>query len=351
MADPTSSPPPPQIPSLLLPPCSPLQPPPPPLFPEPPPPPPQPQPQQQQQQPRILFSFPKRPALRVTSEYDSGSDNPVFLHKVSCKLLDGLAKLKLSFQNDRKGEIGQPQLAFVSKHLSIHYDVEEQNALVRSAFDVGPRLHLKAEHDVKAQLGEMSLVADLAEPGYALELSSLVPTVGLPRATLKFPLGEVSLEEREEEEVKRTLSINGILKSQIWNGVCSAQYAEEELKLRYCFKDEEMSFVPTISLPSNALLVALKRRFSPSSKLSYWYNFDTDYWSAVYKHTYGKDYKFKAGYDSGAGLGWASLWVGDEEGKAKTAPMKMKVQLMLQVPQNNINSSVLIFRVKKRWDI
>ncbi|KAF8041485.1 hypothetical protein BT93_A0169 [Corymbia citriodora subsp. variegata] len=346
MADPTSSPPPPPIPSLLLPPCSPLQPPPPPLFPEPPPsPPPQPQPQQ----PRILFSFPKRPALRVTSEYDS--DSSVFLHKVSCKLLDGLAKLKLSFQNDRKGEIGQPQLAFVSKHLSIHYDVEEQNALVRSAFDVGPRLHLKAEHDVKAQQGEMSLVADLAEPGYALELSSLVPTVGLPRATLKFPLGEVSLEEREEEEVKRTLSINGILKSQIWNGACSAQYADEELKLRYCFKDEEMSFIPSISLPSNALSVALKRRFSPSSKLSYLYNFDTDNWSAVYKHTYGKDFKFKAGYDSEVRLGWASLWVGDEEGKAKTAPMKMKVQLMLQVPQDDINSSVLMFRVKKRWDI
>lgn len=197
----------------------------------------------------------------------------------------------------------------------------------------------------------MSLVADLAEPGYALELSSPVPTVGLPRATLKFPLGEVSLEEREEEEVKRTLSINGILKSQIWNGVCSAQYAEEELKLRYAFKDEELSFIPTISLPSNALSVALKRRFSPSSKLSYWYNFDSDYWSAVYKHTYGKDFKFKAGYDLEARVGWASLWVGDEVGKAKTAPMKMKVQFMLQVPQDDINSSLLMFRVKKRWDI
>lgn len=32
-------------------------------------------------------------------------------------------------------------------------------------------------------------------------------------------------------------------------------------------------------------------------------------WSAVYKRTYGKDYKFKAGYDSDVRLGWASLWV------------------------------------------
>lgn len=43
---------------------------------------------------------------------------------------------------------------------------------------------------------------------------------------------------------------------------------------------------------------------------SYWYNFDANNWSAVYKHTYGKDLKFKAGYDSEVRLGWASLWVG-----------------------------------------
>lgn len=42
---------------------------------------------------------------------------------------------------------------------------------------------------------------------------------------------------------------------------------------------------------------------------SYWYNFDSNDWSAVYKHTYGKDYKFKAGYDSAVRLGWASIRV------------------------------------------
>lgn len=117
------------------------------IFTPPPPPPPPPPLSSEPPQPRFLFSFPKRPALRVTSEYDS--ESTVFLHKVSCKLLDGLAKLKLSFSNDKKGEIAEPRLAFVSKHLSIHYDVEEQNALIKSTFDVGPRLHLEAEHDVK----------------------------------------------------------------------------------------------------------------------------------------------------------------------------------------------------------
>lgn len=42
---------------------------------------------------------------------------------------------------------------------------------------------------------------------------------------------------------------------------------------------------------------------------SYWYNLDTNYWSTVYKHNIGKDFKFKAGYDSEVRLGWASLWV------------------------------------------
>ncbi|XLU43013.1 hypothetical protein S245_037827 [Arachis hypogaea] len=112
-----------------------------------------------------------------------------------------------------------------------------------------------------------------------------------------------------------------------------------------------MSFIPTLSVPSNALSFAFKRRLTPSDKLSYWYNCDSNYWSAVYKRTYGKDFKFKTGYDSEVRLGWASLWVGDEGGKAKAAPMKMKVQFMLQVPQDDIKSSVLMFRVKKRWDI
>ncbi|KAL5997929.1 Outer envelope pore protein 37, chloroplastic [Asimina triloba] len=84
-----------------------------------------------------------------------------------------------------------------------------------------------------------------------------------------------------------------------------------------------------------------------SSTKLYWYNFNSNDWSTVYKHTMGKNLKFKGGYDSEVRLGWASLWVGEEDGKAKTAPLKMKVQFMLQVPQDDIASSVFMFRVKK----
>lgn len=285
----------------------------------------------------------------MTSEFDS--DSSVFFHKVSSKLFNGLAKLKFSFQNNPKGHIADPQLALITKHLAIHYDFEEQNAFVKGFIDVGPNLKLKAAHDVKAQQGELTMVANLSDPGYKIELASAVPSIGLPRATLKFPYGEVSVEEKENDEEKRILSVSSIVKGSVLNGACTALYKDESLNLRYCYKDEEMSFIPSISLPSNAVSFAFKRRFGPSDKLSYWYNFDTNYWSTVYKHTVAKDYKFKAGYDSEVKLGWASLWVGDEAGKAKTAPMKMKVQFMLQVPQNDVKSSVLMFRVKKRWDI
>ncbi|KAJ8433883.1 hypothetical protein Cgig2_021266 [Carnegiea gigantea] len=335
------------------------------------PPPPPPAEQPSQPPPSFgLFSFQKRPPIRVTSEFDS--DSSIFFHKLSSKLCNGLAKLKFSFQNDPKGKVSEPQLAIITKHLAIHYDFEEQNALVKGFLDVGTNLKLKAAHDVKngkknetyrpqlglwtrnfsvhydlkeqnalvrgslplgsrlqlgaacdvkAQQGELTMVANLSDPGYKIELASAVPSIGLmvitsltlvelqPKATLKFPYGEVSLEEKEDEEEKRLLSVSGIVKGSVLNGVCTALYKDETLNLRYCYKDEEMSFIPSISLPSNAVSFAFKRRFGPSDKLSYWYNFDTNYWSTVYKHTVGKDYKFKAGYDSEVRLGWASLWV------------------------------------------
>ncbi|KAL6528201.1 Outer envelope pore protein 37, chloroplastic [Orobanche hederae] len=293
-----------------------------------------------------------RPKLRVTSQYDSESS--VFHHKVCCKLLDNLAKLKLSFQNDSDRELSEPQISFTSKYFSLLYDVEKRDALVKAQFDIVPGLHFRALHQVKARQGDVGMVADLAGPAYKLELSSaVVPPIGMPRATFKFPLGEISLEEKddEEEEQKKTLSVSGILKSHVLNGVCTAQYIEEDLNLRYAFKDEHLTFIPSISLPSNVISCAFKRRFSPSDKMSYWYHFDSNNWCTVYKHTFGKDYKLKAGYDSDVRLGWASLWVGEEGGKTKATPMKMKMQFMIQVPQDDIKSPVLMFRVKKRWDI
>ncbi|XP_020106946.1 outer envelope pore protein 37, chloroplastic isoform X1 [Ananas comosus] len=339
----------------------------------------------------------RRPPIRVTSEFDSESS--LFLHKLSCKLFDGLAKLKLSFQNDPKGGVGFPELGFLTKHFSVLYDLESRNALLKGSFDLADSLQVRATHDVKTdrigdrdyihvgysarclsisctsenkksiisclhlgpffgfkyhyrkeQQGEVAMIAKLGDPSYKLELSSFVPSVGLPKATFHFPLGEVSVAEKKTDEGEKILSVNGIVQSRLLNGVCTAHYRDNDLNLRYCYKDDELSFIPSVTLPSNALSFALKRRFSPSDKLSYWYHFDSNDWSAVYKHNMDKDVKFKAGYDSELRLAWASVWVGGENGKAKMAPMKMKAQFMLQTPLDDIHSTVFMFRVKKRWD-
>lgn len=301
----------------------------------------------------VKFPSTWRPRVRVTSEYDS--DSFMFFHRISCKLFDNLLKCKLSFQNDAKGEILEPELALISKHLSLHCDIEQNNALAKASVDVGAGIQLKAAHDLKAQEGEVAIVADNFSRGVKLELSSAVPFPGMfRRASVKFPHGEISIEEKEEgeeEETEKMYSVNGVFKSHVLDGLCTAHYKDENLSLRYSYKDEQMTFTPSISLPSNELSFAFKRRFGSSDKLSYWYNFDSNFWSTVYKHTVGKDYKVKAGYDSEVRLGWASLWVGDENGKARTAPRKMKAQFMLQVPQDDITSSAFMFRVKKRWDI
>lgn len=70
-----------------------------------------------------------------------------------------------------------------------------------------------------------------------------------PKATLKFPLGEVSFENKvEEEEVQRMLSISGIVKGQFFNGACTAQYNDGNVNLRYSYKVRLFSFCHPFNL-------------------------------------------------------------------------------------------------------
>lgn len=57
-----------------------------------------------------------------------------------------------------------------------------------------------------------------------------------PKATFKFPFGEFSLDEKENEEVKHPLSIDGIVKTPLLNGLCTAMFENENLKVRYLYK-------------------------------------------------------------------------------------------------------------------
>ncbi|KAJ6797572.1 outer envelope pore protein 37, chloroplastic isoform X2 [Iris pallida] len=189
-------------------------------------------------------TVPCRLAIRLTLEFDS--DNSLFFHKVSFRLFDRLAKLWLSLQIDHNGDVSFLYLGFLIRYFSVLYDVESRNALLNGSLDVSPSLQLKATHDVKEQQGEVAMIASLA-PSYKLELSSAVPTIVLLRATLRFPLGEVSVAEKEDEELKKVLSINGILKGQLMNGVYTALYKDNNLNLIYSYKDEELTFIPSLS--------------------------------------------------------------------------------------------------------
>uniref|UniRef100_A0A0D9XXW9 Outer envelope pore protein 37, chloroplastic n=2 Tax=Leersia perrieri TaxID=77586 RepID=A0A0D9XXW9_9ORYZ len=297
----------------------------------------------------------RRPTVRVTSEFDS--ESRLFSHRLSFRLLDGLAKLRLRLHHGGGGGgtgalPPAPEVALLARNFSVAVDTAARSALLRGVADLaGSSLRLRASHNTKEQQGEVTVTSNLGDSPCKIELSSLVPPDGLPRTTFIFPNGEFSVNQKYLDEGNRILSVNGIVRSHVLNGVCTALYSDNEMNLKYRYKDEELSFIPSISLPSNSLSFAFKRQFTPSDKLSYRYQFDTNYWSAVYKHKATKNVKWKAGYESDERLGWASLWVGDAGGKTKEVPLKAKVQFTLKVPQDNVKNSVVMFHVKKRWDL
>ncbi|XP_010238602.1 outer envelope pore protein 37, chloroplastic isoform X1 [Brachypodium distachyon] len=340
----------------------------------------------------------RRPPVRVTSEFDS--ERKLFSHRISCRVLDGLAKLRLRVHQGAAGGVGPgPEVALVARNFSVVVDTASRGAVLRGAADLAGSLRLRASHNTKncqngeqsyihigcstnslsmscdyqcdssivscvhvdryfqlkcdsrkEGLGEVAVTTNLGDSPCKMEISSLVPPDGLPRATFVFPNGEVSVKEKKLDEGEKILSVNGIVKSHVLNGVCTALYNDNAMNIKYRYKDDELSFIPSLSLPSNSLSFAFKRQLTPSDKFSYRYHFDTNYWSAVYKQKASKHVKWKAGYESDERLGWASLWVGDAGGKTKETPLKSKIQLMLKVPQDNIQNSIVVFRVKKRWD-
>ncbi|ONM32581.1 Outer envelope pore protein 37 chloroplastic [Zea mays] len=355
-------------------------------------------PPQQEPKPAVLRW---RPPVRVTSEFDS--ERRLFSHRLSCRVLDGLAKLRLRISHGAGGGgilWGPTDVGLLARNFSVVVDPATRGAVLRGAADLAGSLRLRASHNtkncqtgeqsyyihvgcsalclsmscnyeydksivsciqldrcfqfkyhsVKEQQGEVAITANLRDSPCKIELSSLVPPNGPPRATFFFPNGEVSIKEKILDERDRILSVNGLVKSRVLHGVCTAVYNDNVMSIKYRYKDDEVSFIPSISLPSNSLSFAFKRQLTPLDKLSYWYNFDTNYWGAIYKHKAHKHLKWKAGYESDNRLGWASLWVGDAGGSTKEAPLKAKIHLTLKVPQDNIQNSVVVFHVKKRWD-
>ncbi|CAM6125104.1 unnamed protein product [Calypogeia fissa] len=292
---------------------------------------------------------------KVSTEYDS--EGGVFVNKISTTILNGFAKLKTSFERGPDGKLSYPLLGLVTKYMSVLYDHQDVNALVTLSGDLGRHLNVKYLVDIKAQQGELKVRANGFKDRYRAELAYDLPSVGrLPRASFSFPMGEVKVEEevREDEDTGeefRAVSVSGSGGGSVLGGLLVADYAQESVNLKYIFKDEEMTLTPSVRWPQKSLAVMFKRQLNSRNKFSYFYDFDSTAWSGVYKHKPTGNFKLKMGYDSDVRLCWGSVWVGREDLGAKKAPRKCKLQLMVQVPQDDLQSAVILFRVKKRWDM
>ncbi|CAN6353202.1 unnamed protein product [Urochloa humidicola] len=202
-------------------------PPPVPATPDPAPPPPEPKPPLVRQ----------RPPVRVTSEFDS--ERRLFSHRFSCRVLDGLAKLRLRVSHGAGGggiAWGPPDVALLARNFSVVVDPASRGAVLRGAADLAGSLRLRASHNTKEQQGEVSVTANLGDSPCKIELSSMVPPNGLPRATFFFPNGEVSIKEKILDEGDRILSVNGLVKSHVLNGACTAVYNDNAMNIKYRYK-------------------------------------------------------------------------------------------------------------------
>ncbi|KAM7266275.1 hypothetical protein ACFE04_004172 [Oxalis oulophora] len=292
-------------------------------------------------------------SIRVTSAFNS-EDTPNLFHKISFNFIfdEYLSKLKLSFNSNHYKQFYRPHVSFTSEFFSALYDVDHRHSLITSAFDLGSGFTLSASHDYVSQFEEhrvdLALRAKLHDPRYELRLGSGVSSaVGLlPNANFKFPNGEVSF--KTDVLLFKKYIWSAIGKGQLLGSILSAEYRDEDLKLKYRYKDEAFTFISSASLLYDPVEFKSKFQLTPSDKLSLRYNFHTDdrkVWNAAYKHTYGKDFKFKAAYDSKLRLGIVFLRVEDEE-----SPLGTKLELKLDVPHDHIEQTFLVFQLKTRLD-
>jgi hypothetical protein len=88
-------------------------------------------------------------ALKASSEYDS--EEALLTNTLSARILNGLAKIKASFQRSQSGEIRAPSLSLSTKHLSVLYDHEDRNALVTAIAKLGSNFEMKYLRDIKVR--------------------------------------------------------------------------------------------------------------------------------------------------------------------------------------------------------
>ena len=90
-----------------------------------------------------------RPPIRVTSEFDS--ERQLFSHRLSCRVLDGLAKLRLRFHHGAAGGAVASDVALMARNFSVVVDTASHGAVLRGAADLAGSLRLRAAHNTKVR--------------------------------------------------------------------------------------------------------------------------------------------------------------------------------------------------------
>ena len=92
----------------------------------------------------------RRPPIRVTSEFDS--ERQLFSHRLSCRVLDGLAKLRLRVHHGAKGgALLSPDVALMARNFSVLVDTASRAAVLRGAANLSGSLRLRATHNTKVR--------------------------------------------------------------------------------------------------------------------------------------------------------------------------------------------------------
>eukprot|EP00270_Netrium_digitus_P003107 TRINITY_DN13527_c0_g1_i2.p1 TRINITY_DN13527_c0_g1~~TRINITY_DN13527_c0_g1_i2.p1 ORF type:complete len:269 (+),score=69.27 TRINITY_DN13527_c0_g1_i2:166-972(+) len=265
--------------------------------------------------------------------------------------------------------VRSPLLGFFSKYVVVDYDVEDKNALVAVNSELSQNIKLTYRHDVKANQGTLvttvrtddeqfgaELMFDVLAPDRNKNSKGVVPLGDLVRTMFAFPQGAMKYVD-PDKDFGEPPGLSAVLGAPLSSGIAYADYrnVDRSLDLKFKYKDEKLTLTPSLYLPSMRCVLAFKRRFNSSNKLSLTYDFSDVEWSAVYKKILDKEgegnLKLKIGYDSSVRMGWASLWVGREGTGAARVPFKTKMQFMLQLPQDDLKTLVLLFKAKKRIDL
>ncbi|EMS49559.1 hypothetical protein TRIUR3_22740 [Triticum urartu] len=88
-----------------------------------------------------------RPPIRVTSEFDS--ERQLFSHRISCRVLNGLAKLRFRVHHGAAGGAPTPEVALMGRNFSAVVDTASRGAVLRGTADLAGSLHLSAAHNTK----------------------------------------------------------------------------------------------------------------------------------------------------------------------------------------------------------